>query len=217
MAKCNACLSGPCKNNGTCSQDPVELYRCACPYGYKVRQEAGPPSATRPAQSVVLVPVRGVPTGTEKEEMHHFLGYAWGSEVPERLPRRGIGYAPSPGFPAKGISRPSATSPTLPSGHPALKMPAGGGHRDGGKWPRAHQASRTVDRLRTSSREWRSQLSVCPPRTLGEFSPTPSTAVILPSIACARWPTFSLSTLPANLWGRSDYFPIHRCGNWASC
>ncbi|EPY73543.1 slit 3 protein-like protein [Camelus ferus] len=35
VAKCNACLSGPCKNNGTCSQDPVELYRCACPYGYK--------------------------------------------------------------------------------------------------------------------------------------------------------------------------------------
>ncbi|XP_068392442.1 slit homolog 3 protein isoform X3 [Eschrichtius robustus] len=34
--KCNACLSSPCKNNGTCSQDPVEQqYRCACPYGYK--------------------------------------------------------------------------------------------------------------------------------------------------------------------------------------
>lgn len=37
VAKCNACLSSPCKNNGTCSQDPVELYRCTCPYGYKVR------------------------------------------------------------------------------------------------------------------------------------------------------------------------------------
>uniref|UniRef100_A0A8C0QVE3 Slit homolog 3 protein n=1 Tax=Canis lupus dingo TaxID=286419 RepID=A0A8C0QVE3_CANLU len=35
VAKCNACLSSPCKNNGTCSQDPVELYRCTCPYGYK--------------------------------------------------------------------------------------------------------------------------------------------------------------------------------------
>ncbi|ELW66247.1 Slit like protein 3 protein [Tupaia chinensis] len=35
VAKCNACLSSPCKNNGTCSQDPVELYRCACPYSYK--------------------------------------------------------------------------------------------------------------------------------------------------------------------------------------
>ncbi|XP_017704910.1 PREDICTED: slit homolog 3 protein isoform X3 [Rhinopithecus bieti] len=34
-AKCNACLSSPCKNNGTCTQDPVELYRCACPYSYK--------------------------------------------------------------------------------------------------------------------------------------------------------------------------------------
>ena len=37
VAKCNACLSDPCKNNGTCSQDPVELYHCTCPYGYKVR------------------------------------------------------------------------------------------------------------------------------------------------------------------------------------
>ncbi|KAK2116956.1 hypothetical protein P7K49_003842 [Saguinus oedipus] len=35
-AKCNACLSSPCKNNGTCTQDPVELYRCACPYSYKI-------------------------------------------------------------------------------------------------------------------------------------------------------------------------------------
>ncbi|XP_063498685.1 slit homolog 3 protein isoform X2 [Symphalangus syndactylus] len=35
VAKCNACLSSPCKNNGTCTQDPVELYRCACPYSYK--------------------------------------------------------------------------------------------------------------------------------------------------------------------------------------
>ncbi|XP_027697489.1 slit homolog 3 protein [Vombatus ursinus] len=36
-AKCNPCLSGPCKNNGTCSPDPMELYRCSCPYGYKGR------------------------------------------------------------------------------------------------------------------------------------------------------------------------------------
>ncbi|XP_040839177.1 slit homolog 3 protein isoform X1 [Ochotona curzoniae] len=35
MAKCNACLSSPCKNNGTCSPDSVELYRCTCPYSYK--------------------------------------------------------------------------------------------------------------------------------------------------------------------------------------
>lgn len=54
VAKCNACLSGPCKNNGTCSQDPVERYRCACPYGYKVRRETPPlplraRSALRPA------------------------------------------------------------------------------------------------------------------------------------------------------------------------
>lgn len=50
VAKCNACLSGPCKNNGTCSQDPVELYRCACPYGYKVRQEA---HHLRPSEGLV--------------------------------------------------------------------------------------------------------------------------------------------------------------------
>lgn len=47
-AKCNACLSGPCKNNGTCSQDPVERYRCACPYGYKVRRETPAPPLTLP-------------------------------------------------------------------------------------------------------------------------------------------------------------------------
>uniref|UniRef100_A0ABK0LQ99 Slit guidance ligand 3 n=1 Tax=Rattus norvegicus TaxID=10116 RepID=A0ABK0LQ99_RAT len=35
VAKCNACLSSPCKNNSTCSQDPVEQYRCTCPYSYK--------------------------------------------------------------------------------------------------------------------------------------------------------------------------------------
>ncbi|KAM9061341.1 slit homolog 2 protein-like [Sarcophilus harrisii] len=36
-AKCNPCLSSPCKNNGTCSTDPTEVYRCSCPYGYKGR------------------------------------------------------------------------------------------------------------------------------------------------------------------------------------
>lgn len=44
VAKCNACLSSPCRNNGTCSQDPVELYRCACPYGYKVGSTPAPPA-----------------------------------------------------------------------------------------------------------------------------------------------------------------------------
>lgn len=38
-AKCNPCLSSPCKNNGTCNNDPVEFYRCTCPYGFKVRIE----------------------------------------------------------------------------------------------------------------------------------------------------------------------------------
>lgn len=51
VAKCNACLSSPCRNNGTCSQDPVELYRCACPYGYKVGSTPAPP-ASAPAGPV---------------------------------------------------------------------------------------------------------------------------------------------------------------------
>nr|XP_014351256.1 PREDICTED: slit homolog 1 protein-like [Latimeria chalumnae] len=34
-AKCNPCLSNPCQNQGTCQNDPVEFYRCTCPYGFK--------------------------------------------------------------------------------------------------------------------------------------------------------------------------------------
>jgi len=36
LAKCNPCLSNPCKNDGTCNNDPVDFYRCTCPYGFKV-------------------------------------------------------------------------------------------------------------------------------------------------------------------------------------
>lgn len=36
LAKCNPCLSNPCKNDGTCSNHPVDFYRCTCPYGFKV-------------------------------------------------------------------------------------------------------------------------------------------------------------------------------------
>lgn len=36
QAKCDPCLSSPCKNDGTCSGDPVHYYRCTCPYGFKV-------------------------------------------------------------------------------------------------------------------------------------------------------------------------------------
>lgn len=36
QAKCEPCLSNPCKNDGTCSNDPVHYYRCTCPYGFKV-------------------------------------------------------------------------------------------------------------------------------------------------------------------------------------
>uniref|UniRef100_A0A8C5IZE4 Slit guidance ligand 3 n=1 Tax=Junco hyemalis TaxID=40217 RepID=A0A8C5IZE4_JUNHY len=37
VSKCNPCLSSPCKNNGTCSSDPVELFQCTCPFGFKGR------------------------------------------------------------------------------------------------------------------------------------------------------------------------------------
>ncbi|XP_073430761.1 slit homolog 2 protein isoform X1 [Dendrobates tinctorius] len=35
LAKCNPCLSNPCKNDATCKIDPVDFYRCTCPYGFK--------------------------------------------------------------------------------------------------------------------------------------------------------------------------------------
>ncbi|KAK7929454.1 hypothetical protein WMY93_005849 [Mugilogobius chulae] len=35
QAKCDPCLSNPCKNDGTCTNDPVNYYRCNCPYGFK--------------------------------------------------------------------------------------------------------------------------------------------------------------------------------------
>ena len=37
QAKCDPCLSSPCRNDGTCTNDPVTFYRCTCPYGFKVR------------------------------------------------------------------------------------------------------------------------------------------------------------------------------------
>uniref|UniRef100_A0A8C9QSR8 Slit guidance ligand 1 n=1 Tax=Spermophilus dauricus TaxID=99837 RepID=A0A8C9QSR8_SPEDA len=37
QAKCDPCLSSPCQNQGTCHNDPLEVYRCACPGGYKGR------------------------------------------------------------------------------------------------------------------------------------------------------------------------------------
>lgn len=36
VSKCNPCLSNPCKNNGTCNNDPVEFYQCTCHFGFKV-------------------------------------------------------------------------------------------------------------------------------------------------------------------------------------
>lgn len=43
QAKCNPCLSSPCQNQGTCNNDPLGFYRCACPSGYKVRWCRGSP------------------------------------------------------------------------------------------------------------------------------------------------------------------------------
>lgn len=37
LAKCNPCLSSPCLNQGICHSDLVEIYRCSCPPGFKVR------------------------------------------------------------------------------------------------------------------------------------------------------------------------------------
>ncbi|MBZ3884857.1 Slit-like protein 1 protein [Sciurus carolinensis] len=37
QAKCDPCLSSPCQNQGTCHNDPLEVYKCACPGGYKGR------------------------------------------------------------------------------------------------------------------------------------------------------------------------------------
>uniref|UniRef100_A0A8C6T266 Slit homolog 2 (Drosophila) n=1 Tax=Neogobius melanostomus TaxID=47308 RepID=A0A8C6T266_9GOBI len=35
QAKCDPCLSNPCKNDGSCTNDPVNYYRCNCPFGFK--------------------------------------------------------------------------------------------------------------------------------------------------------------------------------------
>lgn len=43
QAKCNPCLSSPCQNQGTCHNDPLGSYRCACPGGYKVPWSQGSP------------------------------------------------------------------------------------------------------------------------------------------------------------------------------
>uniref|UniRef100_A0A8C0JYV3 Slit homolog 1 protein n=1 Tax=Canis lupus dingo TaxID=286419 RepID=A0A8C0JYV3_CANLU len=37
QAKCDPCLSSPCRNQGTCHNDPLEVYRCVCSSGYKGR------------------------------------------------------------------------------------------------------------------------------------------------------------------------------------
>uniref|UniRef100_A0A670ZAV2 Slit guidance ligand 2 n=1 Tax=Pseudonaja textilis TaxID=8673 RepID=A0A670ZAV2_PSETE len=37
LAKCSPCLSNPCKNGGSCNNDPVDFYSCSCPYGFKGR------------------------------------------------------------------------------------------------------------------------------------------------------------------------------------
>nr|XP_033797142.1 slit homolog 1 protein isoform X1 [Geotrypetes seraphini] len=37
QAKCNPCLSSPCRNQAICRNDPVEFYKCICPESYKGR------------------------------------------------------------------------------------------------------------------------------------------------------------------------------------
>lgn len=37
LAKCNPCVSGPCLNHGVCHADLMEIYKCSCPPGFKVR------------------------------------------------------------------------------------------------------------------------------------------------------------------------------------
>lgn len=37
LAKCNPCFSSPCRNQATCQNDPVEIYKCICASGYKGR------------------------------------------------------------------------------------------------------------------------------------------------------------------------------------
>lgn len=41
LAKCNPCLSSPCLNQGVCHSDLMEIYRCSCPPGFKVRASLG--------------------------------------------------------------------------------------------------------------------------------------------------------------------------------
>lgn len=40
LAKCNPCLSAPCQNQGICLSDPIDVYKCTCPEGFKVRVPA---------------------------------------------------------------------------------------------------------------------------------------------------------------------------------
>ncbi|XP_033880205.3 slit homolog 1 protein-like isoform X2 [Acipenser ruthenus] len=35
LAKCSPCTSNPCRNEGTCQSDPVEVYKCTCAPGFK--------------------------------------------------------------------------------------------------------------------------------------------------------------------------------------
>lgn len=49
QAKCNPCLSSPCQNQGTCHNDPLGFYRCACPSGYKVPWSWGCPARGDPS------------------------------------------------------------------------------------------------------------------------------------------------------------------------
>uniref|UniRef100_A0A669DUN9 Slit homolog 1 protein n=1 Tax=Oreochromis niloticus TaxID=8128 RepID=A0A669DUN9_ORENI len=47
LAKCNPCLSSPCHNQGICHSDLVEIYRCSCPPGFKVRTTQNLPNGCK--------------------------------------------------------------------------------------------------------------------------------------------------------------------------
>uniref|UniRef100_A0A8C5MI53 Slit homolog 1 protein n=1 Tax=Leptobrachium leishanense TaxID=445787 RepID=A0A8C5MI53_9ANUR len=58
QAKCHPCLSNPCRNEGSCQNDPVEYYKCACLPGFKVRTWVLlfiPTSSSYPAVTTLLI------------------------------------------------------------------------------------------------------------------------------------------------------------------
>ena len=86
QAKCNPCLSSPCRNQGTCHNDPLGSYRCACPIGYKVMALGLPAQGARcrgMVQGSACSQQQGVDGGTGNR--------AWYPLLPCVLPSPGQG------------------------------------------------------------------------------------------------------------------------------